>query len=227
MGFYCNLCRFVAKSVIHAVLLRNFCHNLRSFMWRKIEPKSLFVEKKWQISGLYGAIYKVGRKVHTAHCIISAKMFCIFANWNSFVQKSFFICTETILDAVLISKFLSAPLQRGADCIIWTKMFCIYAKLFFHLYNDHVCLCTETILVFVPRRGREGGADCTISANFPQPWAPEYQYGNQICISDVVFWVHFSWRSCKGSMYLMFASFLSEAFNVAACTPSGFEASAL
>ena len=47
MGFYCNLCRFVAKSVIHAVLLRNlFCHNLRAFMWRKIEPKSTFVEKK-------------------------------------------------------------------------------------------------------------------------------------------------------------------------------------
>ena len=36
MGFYCNLCRFVAKSVIHAVLSRNFCHNLRAFMWRKI-----------------------------------------------------------------------------------------------------------------------------------------------------------------------------------------------
>ena len=39
MGFYCNLCRFVAKSVIHAVLSRNFT-------WRKIEPKSTFVEKK-------------------------------------------------------------------------------------------------------------------------------------------------------------------------------------
>ena len=47
MGFYCNLCRFVAKTVIHAVLSRNlFCHNLRAFMWRKIEPKSTFVEKK-------------------------------------------------------------------------------------------------------------------------------------------------------------------------------------
>ena len=46
MGFCCNLCRFVAKSVIHAVLSRNFCHNLRAFMWRKIVPKSTFVEKK-------------------------------------------------------------------------------------------------------------------------------------------------------------------------------------
>ena len=46
MGFYCNLCRFVAKSVIHAVLSRNFCHNLPTFMRRKIEPKSIFVEKK-------------------------------------------------------------------------------------------------------------------------------------------------------------------------------------
>ena len=32
--------------------LCNFCHNLRAFMWRKIEPKSTFVEKKWQISAL-------------------------------------------------------------------------------------------------------------------------------------------------------------------------------
>ena len=29
-----------------------FCHNLCAFMWRKIEPKSTFVEKKWQIWGL-------------------------------------------------------------------------------------------------------------------------------------------------------------------------------
>ena len=46
IGFYCNLCRFVAKSVIHAVVSRNFCHNLCAFMWGKIEPKSTFVEKK-------------------------------------------------------------------------------------------------------------------------------------------------------------------------------------
>ena len=42
---YCNLCHLVAKSVIHGVLSQNF-------MCRKIEPKSIFVEKKWQISGL-------------------------------------------------------------------------------------------------------------------------------------------------------------------------------
>ena len=47
MGLYCNLCRFVAKSVIHALLSRNlFCHNLRAFMWRKIEPKSTFFGEK-------------------------------------------------------------------------------------------------------------------------------------------------------------------------------------
>ena len=47
MGFYWNLCRFAAKSVIHAVLSQNlFYHSLRAFMWRKIEPKSTFVEKK-------------------------------------------------------------------------------------------------------------------------------------------------------------------------------------
>ena len=45
-GFNCNLCRFVAKSVIHTGVLS------QNFMWRKIEPKSTFVEKKLQISGL-------------------------------------------------------------------------------------------------------------------------------------------------------------------------------
>ena len=40
MGFYCILCCFVAKYVIQAVLSRNFCQNLRAFMWRKNEPKS-------------------------------------------------------------------------------------------------------------------------------------------------------------------------------------------
>ena len=51
MGFYCNLYRFVAEYVIHAILSQNFCHNLRAFMWRKIEPKSTFVEKndKYQV----------------------------------------------------------------------------------------------------------------------------------------------------------------------------------
>ena len=52
VGVYCNFCRFVAKSVNHTVLLRNFCPNLRAFRWRKIKPKSTFVEKKWQISCL-------------------------------------------------------------------------------------------------------------------------------------------------------------------------------
>ena len=47
-GLYCNLCCFVAKLVIHAVLSRIFCHNLSAFMWRKIESKSTFVEKKWK-----------------------------------------------------------------------------------------------------------------------------------------------------------------------------------
>ena len=32
--------------------MQNFGHKLRAFMWRTIEPKSTFVEKKWQISGL-------------------------------------------------------------------------------------------------------------------------------------------------------------------------------
>ena len=36
---------FFAKSVIHCLFCREFfCHNLR-VLWRKIEPKSTFVEK--------------------------------------------------------------------------------------------------------------------------------------------------------------------------------------
>ena len=41
-------------------ILRNFgkfCHNLRGFMWRKIEPKGTFVEKKWQIWCLITCIW--------------------------------------------------------------------------------------------------------------------------------------------------------------------------
>ena len=55
-----NLWSFIA---IYAIFLLNllfivcffakfFCHNLRAFMWRKLSPKSTFVEKKWQIWGL-------------------------------------------------------------------------------------------------------------------------------------------------------------------------------
>ena len=43
---WCRKRRHICK--IYAI----FCHNLRAFTWRKIEPKSSFVEKKWQISGL-------------------------------------------------------------------------------------------------------------------------------------------------------------------------------
>ena len=39
-------CRFVAKSINHAVLSRNlFCHNFCAFIWRKIEPKVYFLGK--------------------------------------------------------------------------------------------------------------------------------------------------------------------------------------
>ena len=39
----CDLCYFVANL---------FCRNLRAFVWRKIYPKIVYVEKKWQISGM-------------------------------------------------------------------------------------------------------------------------------------------------------------------------------
>ena len=38
---------------IYAILLRNlFCRDLRAYVWRKIEPKIVPVEKKRQISGM-------------------------------------------------------------------------------------------------------------------------------------------------------------------------------
>ena len=50
------LCCFIAKFLfyaIYAVLSRNlFCRDLRTFVWRKIEPKIASVEKKWQIWGM-------------------------------------------------------------------------------------------------------------------------------------------------------------------------------
>lgn len=80
-------------------------------------------------------------------------------------------------------------------------------------YRPSICIWGQTILVFVPRRGIEGGADCTISANFPQPWALEYQYGNQICISDVFSGCISPVKVVEGA-YLMFAFLLSEAFRL-------------
>ena len=48
--FCCKIC-FVA---IYAVLSRNlFCCDLRAFVWRKVEPKIVLVEKKRQISGMH------------------------------------------------------------------------------------------------------------------------------------------------------------------------------
>ena len=54
-----NLWRFVALNdskisfvAINAVLSRIFCRNLRAFVWRKIVPKIVCVEKKRQISGM-------------------------------------------------------------------------------------------------------------------------------------------------------------------------------
>ena len=47
---FCWKIGFVA---IYALLSRNlFSRDLRTFVWRKIEPKIAYVEKKWQISGM-------------------------------------------------------------------------------------------------------------------------------------------------------------------------------
>ena len=46
---FCRKICFVAKSVLSQNL---FCRDLRAFVWRKIEPKIVLVEKKRQISGM-------------------------------------------------------------------------------------------------------------------------------------------------------------------------------
>ena len=48
-----NLKSFHLNAMLWQTSYLSQCHNLRTFMWRKIEPKSTFVEKRWQISGLH------------------------------------------------------------------------------------------------------------------------------------------------------------------------------
>ena len=46
-------CLKIGCVVIYVVLSRNlFCRDLRTFVWRKMEPNIAYVEKKWQISGM-------------------------------------------------------------------------------------------------------------------------------------------------------------------------------
>ena len=106
-GFYCNLCCFVAKSFIHAVLSRNlFCHNLRAFMWRKIEPKSTFVKKKWQISGLMLGSFGFSisyferdvREEHVSNITISNKVICGWVIFVHIIVKSLPTTLEMISD---------------------------------------------------------------------------------------------------------------------------------
>ena len=53
IGFYCNLCRFVAKSVIHAVLLQNlFCQNLCAFIF--LEKNDKYEVWYWAALGCSG-----------------------------------------------------------------------------------------------------------------------------------------------------------------------------
>ena len=55
---FCYKIGFVA---IYALLSRNlFCRDLRTFVWRKIEPKIASVDKKWQI---WGMPYSIGLKI--------------------------------------------------------------------------------------------------------------------------------------------------------------------
>ena len=63
MEFYCNLCRFVAKSATYAVLSRNFCHNLRAFMWKKNDK------------------YQVGLCFNAVHCCLRWYLWIVYG-WS-------------------------------------------------------------------------------------------------------------------------------------------------
>ena len=95
---------------IYAIFFRNF-HNLRAFKRRKIEPKSTFVQKKWQISGLCCKLFALQRRCffhwpEFCHCVITivgslnpitlrlqqkclVSWFCLFTSRNK--PKAFFV----------------------------------------------------------------------------------------------------------------------------------------
>ena len=67
-----QLAFFFAKSVLSQftlLLSRNlFCSDLRAFVWRKVEPKIVRVEKKRQISGMFLLLHKHnGLDIHHLH----------------------------------------------------------------------------------------------------------------------------------------------------------------
>ena len=53
MSLFMLICREICFVAIYAVLAQNlFCRDLRTFVWRKIYPEIVLVEKKGQISGM-------------------------------------------------------------------------------------------------------------------------------------------------------------------------------
>ena len=108
---------------IYAVLLlnllfalffsQNFCHNLRVFMWRKIEPKSIFVEKKWQIflklQKMHFDFPPLRYKVNVVHSRVKypALLRSLLCPWPCFAQNltfrdSKFSITTTSADSFCI-----------------------------------------------------------------------------------------------------------------------------
>ena len=56
-----NVSTYVGQ--IYVVLLQNmFCRNSRTAVWRKIEPKIAYVEKKWQIWGICFSLFDTSFK---------------------------------------------------------------------------------------------------------------------------------------------------------------------
>ena len=91
---------FCCKIVIYAVLSRYlFCHNLRAFAWRKIQPRIAPVEKKLLISGTLSFVIIVSHAdiMDCENHAIKGK-FADVAK-NSFVFSSVCDCVVTDDDA--------------------------------------------------------------------------------------------------------------------------------
>ena len=95
-------CWKIGFVVIYAVLSRNlFCRDLGTFVWRKIEPKIAYVEKKWQIWGMQ-------LPLKTTQDSWAGNMFCgsltIGINYFSLMRFGKISPLESISSAVLQNK---------------------------------------------------------------------------------------------------------------------------
>ena len=153
LGCNCNLCRFVGKSVIQAILSRNiFCHNLRAFMWRKIEAKSTFVENKWQISGLISDSESVAKTWVTdcdsmlwPRCTLSG----LDQGWAGAYQRLLFVVWSHSSHDPLSAAWQEPTKRSGkrarAICEFLYLCICVFVYLCICAFV-HLCICVLTLI---------------------------------------------------------------------------------